>query len=125
MAVTYPEKYSNQLSALSSWSTCFFCFFKIYSPFVFQGGSATFPVRVAGTPLVIGCPYPPRAPTIECSENLLVRLGGVPAVSLKIKGTFPASLRSQGLGSHFLLESCQEFLPPPYFCCFLKLSVKP
>ncbi|KAJ8259914.1 hypothetical protein GJAV_G00174920 [Gymnothorax javanicus] len=48
-------------------------------------GPDTFPVRVAGTPLVIGCPYPPRSSTVECSDGLQLRIGGVHAMSLKIK----------------------------------------
>ncbi|KAJ8258341.1 hypothetical protein COCON_G00173530 [Conger conger] len=50
-----------------------------------QAGPATFPVRVAGTPLVVGCPYPPRGPPVECSEDLQLRLGGVSVSSLKMK----------------------------------------
>ncbi|KAJ8360982.1 hypothetical protein SKAU_G00175070 [Synaphobranchus kaupii] len=45
----------------------------------------TFPVRVAGTPLVIGCPFPPRSPPVDCTAGLLLRLGGVSVVDLKIK----------------------------------------
>ncbi|XP_064160350.1 NHS-like protein 3 isoform X1 [Anguilla rostrata] len=48
-------------------------------------GPATFPVRVAGTPLVIGCPFPPRDPTVECTTGLQLRLNGVSPGGLKIK----------------------------------------
>ncbi|KAJ8259917.1 hypothetical protein GJAV_G00174950, partial [Gymnothorax javanicus] len=53
--------------------------------FLQPSGPDTFPVRVVGTPLVVGCPYPPRSPTVECTDGLQLRIGGVYAMSLKIK----------------------------------------